>query len=83
MTRKDFKLIARVIAANENKSLTDLESATLTMLAEDMAQALGDENARFDRARFLTACGLSPEFDPSGYVMEKDDPAQQKYLNDE
>ena len=53
MTRKDFKLIA--------------ESLFLSVCAEDdvqtvcrrMADALAITNPRFDRARFLQACGIS------------------------
>jgi hypothetical protein len=51
MTRKDYQLIAQVFArANFN---------SIDLLARDLATELEAENPRFDRARFLSACGVS------------------------
>ena len=50
MTRKDFVLIASVIA---NLSFDD---DTRAGVAEDFANKFGSTNARFDRERFLKAC---------------------------
>jgi hypothetical protein len=53
MTRKDYILIAKTINdayyLDQNKKLT---------IARDFADELSFDNPRFDRARFLTACGL-------------------------
>jgi len=51
MTRKDFQLIADVIKLH-------VDSHTGQALALDFAQALLKANPRFDRRRFLSACGL-------------------------
>jgi hypothetical protein len=57
MTRKDYVLIAEVIraskiawAGNNNNLVDDISRA--------LADALVKENPRFNRARFLTACGV-------------------------
>ena len=51
MTRKHFILIAKAI-----HSITDLE--TRAKFAREMAAECAKTNPRFDRARFLTACGV-------------------------
>jgi hypothetical protein len=51
MTRKDFELIAEVIATSWAGS-GELKNA----LAVNMADALQATNPRFDRARFIAAC---------------------------
>lgn len=49
MTRKDYVLIARVIR--------DIgQDSTRCTVATQFADALGRENANFDRNKFLTAC---------------------------
>jgi hypothetical protein len=54
MTRKDFQLIAEVIA-----NLSEvIDEQAFEILAEDMAEALADTNSAFDSARFLSACGV-------------------------
>lgn len=49
MTRKDFELIARLILAHGNNAKA---------LAEGFAIAAQMDNPRFDRERFLAACGF-------------------------
>lgn len=72
MTRKDYERIASIIATN--RALVTIEpptagnaidNATLTgyvVALNDTALAMADmlaqDNPRFDRARFLKACGL-------------------------
>lgn len=58
MTRKDYVMIAEVI--NRNTVLLS-ESAFIDFarMAEDLATELQNDNPRFDRARFLTACGVN------------------------
>ena len=54
MTRKDYVVIAEVI-----KNLDEvIDSYALEVLADNMADALESENSRFDRSRFLSACGV-------------------------
>lgn len=48
MTRKDYIKIAAIIKARG----ADVD------LANDFADLLEDDNERFDRERFLTACGV-------------------------
>jgi hypothetical protein len=64
MTRKDFVLIANVLLAsqptnwspNVPQSLADSRWETVVHC---MAAALADTNTRFDRERFLKACGVN------------------------
>lgn len=62
MTRKDYVAIA---AAIHNRALAfdvgahiDGEAAVY-MVARDLADVLANDNPRFDRARFLKACGVT------------------------
>jgi hypothetical protein len=61
MTRKDFELIARAVRGLDCFSYqydgADMPSARF-QAATAMADALGSTNPAFDRARFLTACGV-------------------------
>lgn len=50
MTKKDYELIARVIRKNPSLESNDL--------IEAMTDALEQDNRRFNRAKFLEACGL-------------------------
>jgi hypothetical protein len=54
MTRKDFELIAEVIATSWHGS-----EETTADLANRMADALEGTNPRFNREMFLTACGVN------------------------
>jgi hypothetical protein len=59
MTRKDFQLIADVIArlsADFTNGGEDVVS--LSLVAEELADALATTNDRFNRETFLTACGV-------------------------
>ena len=53
MTKQDFELIAAVLA-NLPEMRVDPDT-----VAEEFADALGRTYIRFDRAKFLTACGHS------------------------
>jgi hypothetical protein len=53
MTRKDFELIAEVIATAWHGS-----EETRADLSRKMADALETTNPRFNRALFLEACGV-------------------------
>ena len=54
MTRKDYVMIAEVIATSWHSS-----AETKRDLAQNMADALETDNPRFDRDRFLKACGVT------------------------
>jgi hypothetical protein len=54
MTRKDFQLIAEVIATSWHAS-----SDSRREMAENMAEALAGTNDRFNREMFLKACGVN------------------------
>lgn len=56
MTRKDYQLIAEVFA-NFGK-MVELEETIGADIARVLADALQGDNPRFDRERFLIACGL-------------------------
>ena len=60
MTKKDYELIAA--AVRENAALTrrdDAFKAAVADVAGSLAVALASDNPRFDRARFLAACGVA------------------------
>jgi hypothetical protein len=58
MTRKDYVMIAEVINRNTG-SLTESAFIDFARMAEDLATELQNDNPRFDRDRFLTACGVN------------------------
>ena len=62
MTRKDYELIARVLAFTRTSAKSDLSPQADNMwrvACGDIADALASENPRFDRDRFLEACGVA------------------------
>lgn len=56
MTRKHFIAIAAIIDARRDELTT--EGILLLPLARDMADMFAADNPRFDRERFLKACGF-------------------------
>lgn len=63
MTRKDYELMARPmrnLRAIHNSGVEGEHYAfVLTHYAEVLADALEADNERFDRERFLKACGVT------------------------
>jgi len=57
MSRKDYTIIAAVIASMPTHAPA-LRTAQASA-AHAFATALASDNARFDRARFLAACGVA------------------------
>jgi hypothetical protein len=60
MTRKDYVLIADTLAnlmSDFNNGGEDFVS--LSLVAQELADTLEADNPRFDRERFLTACGVN------------------------
>jgi len=60
MTRKDYVLLADAIK-NARKVEDDMGTVLVSVahLAHTLATELEIDNSRFDRARFLTACGVN------------------------
>ena len=56
MTRKDYVIIAEVFAQFGN--ICNLEETIGADIARNLADALEADNPRFNRARFLVACGV-------------------------
>lgn len=61
MTRKDYVLLADAIMGAAYV-LNPPERLGALLAANEIAHALAEDNPRFDRARFLKAAGLDPEF---------------------
>ena len=64
MTRKDYELIAAALAATNQHKATDDDYregwfAAASSVAHRLADSLASDNPRFDRARFLAACGIN------------------------
>ena len=60
MTRKDYELIAETI----NRLRVDFDNGgddtiSLSLVADELADALEGTNPRFNREMFLTACGVN------------------------
>jgi len=56
MTRRDFELIAGVVRFVAELKTTD--KGTLYLLAYAFATELAKNNSRFERQRFMDACGV-------------------------
>lgn len=59
MTKKDYELIARSIFVDISAMKTDAEIAGAQAIAMGLAEQLQAMNPRFDRGRFLDACGVN------------------------
>ena len=60
MTRKDYQAIAHVI----NNNRIDFEEGedgyvVLNLVSHHLAHYMAQDNPNFDRAKFLTACGVN------------------------
>lgn len=59
MTRQDYELIARVIRDSlEHNACGQDQREMCETVAHNFASRLATTNPRFDRARFLRACGV-------------------------
>lgn len=60
MTRKDYELIAAALArANMTATRESLSAKTIALVAYELADKLATDNPRFQRGRFLAACGVA------------------------
>lgn len=57
MTKRHFEAIARIV--DRRRALDAPGDASFFNLVSDLADFFKAENPRFDRARFLTACGYA------------------------
>ena len=58
MSKKDYELIARVLRSRVGYFTSRDGQDALAIVARDFASELQTTNPRFDRARFLQACGV-------------------------
>lgn len=61
LTRKDFKAVAEIIKENTHERLSIGGKAVWLSkqhTCRDLANYFTTQNPRFDRERFMTACGL-------------------------
>jgi len=58
MGRKDYVAIAEVLNGIIQQTDNYLEIETVRWVADDLAVLFAEGNPRFDRERFLTACGV-------------------------
>lgn len=56
MTRKDYVRFAAMLKGARYYAAIDFR--TLELIVKDTAQVFATDNPRFDRARFLKACGV-------------------------
>ncbi len=60
MTRKDYEKIAKIV--REHRQNDDgFNSATIGSIADSLACICEEDNPRFNRARFFTACGMDED----------------------
>lgn len=57
MSKKHFIAIAKIL--NMVGSSTGYDRSTATAIAHSLADVFQEENPRFDRSRFLDACGVT------------------------
>jgi hypothetical protein len=58
MTRKDYKVVAKVLKEQRTKNFDTLyQFEIVDAMAQDFARAFEDSNSKFDRKRFLEAVG--------------------------
>lgn len=67
MSKKDYELIAAAIRVSRTAPMGDMNASYsrawddgIRGAAATLADALSRENPKFDRSRFLLACGVAP-----------------------
>ncbi len=53
-SKKDYEAVAGLLDSMRG----DYDAVTLEAVADGLAEYFGQDNARFDRERFIEACGL-------------------------
>lgn len=59
MTKKHFIAIAAAIWVELQQTKSTLEDRAIENMARRLCAVFAEENPRFDRAKFLAACGVS------------------------
>lgn len=59
MSRKDYVKVAEVIAAGMTCAKTDDTRQTVHVIATCIGEVFAADNPRFDRERFMAACGVT------------------------
>lgn len=58
LTRQHYKAIAEIVKQNTVVTGAVMCHVKRTAMVEDLANYFAQDNPRFDRAKFLEACGL-------------------------
>ena len=62
MTKKDYELVAEAVRQTGLQFVDDEDEVSYTEVLEEIATRLANsfrsENERFDREKFMTACGI-------------------------
>lgn len=58
MTKKDFEFIAGILRVNYRKDFTSEELSLFESLARYFAYQLESKYPKFDKEKFLVACGI-------------------------
>lgn len=58
MTKKDYELIAGSLKMTKSWSPNDFTDNMFRITCENMANSLNRNDPKFDRNKFLTACGI-------------------------
>lgn len=58
MSKKHFVVIAALIKSRLERETSEETKGGIRLVALDLANQFVSENPRFDKARFLTACGM-------------------------
>lgn len=61
MTKKDYELIASVLKHKQVFYILKMGSYYYDQLCKDFADTLASKNPRFDKDKFLKACGVEVE----------------------
>lgn len=59
MTKKHFEAVASAIRAEYEDTYGEPAEEAIRSIARKLADVFASENPRFDRARFLAACGIT------------------------
>jgi hypothetical protein len=61
MTKKDYELIAKSIKGSVKDLIMGYDDETFNNIVYGLSEALGSKNPRFDKEKFLRACGCDIE----------------------
>lgn len=60
MSKQHFEQIAKTIKTDFERAETFAQQMSIAKLASNLADDFAQFNPRFDRSRFLAACGIKP-----------------------